>query len=137
MKGWIFIFLVVTSCRDEVVGVPKPKDLVPEDTMVMVLKDLTLLETHIQLKYQQVTQYKETMDKSGKVLFKRYNLSEKRFEASLDYYGSRQHKMQNIYARVLDSLNRMSGKMIVLDTIEKPKVDPSKLPGLIKIDIKK
>lgn len=89
-------------------GAPKPNNLIPRDTMVMVLKDMTLMESHIQTKYIHVSHFQETMKKSGKLILDQYHLSHRRYEESMDYYGSRQDQMQSIYAEILDSLNRLS-----------------------------
>lgn len=134
----LFIF---SACRDEVAGRVQPDDLIPTDTMVMVLKDLTLIESHIQMKYVQVTTYKETMKKSGQVIMDKYRISRERFEASMDYYGTRQLEMQDIYARVLDSLNLMSGKIVPDQGIKKEQsLSPDSaqhLPAFIKLKNKK
>jgi hypothetical protein len=138
----ILTVLFFSSCRDEVDLSKKPKNLIPEDSMVLILKDLTLIESHIQMKYLQVNIYKETMKKSGDVIMKKYNVDLERFESSMDYYGMRQVKLQELYSRVLDSLNLMAGKLEangldkqqnkVVDTIPKiptllrPKVKPNK-----------
>jgi hypothetical protein len=130
------LFLTFASCRDEVAGTKQPDDLIPTDTMVMVLKDLTLIESHIQMKYLQVTTYKETMKRSGQVIMDKYRISRERFESSMDYYGTRQLEMQDIYARVLDSLNLMSGKIVLEkergDRSVEPRTDSMPhLPGFI------
>jgi hypothetical protein len=109
----IFLF---SACKDELSGKDEPKNLIPADTMVLALKDLTLIESHIQMTYLQVSVYKETMKKSGQLVLDKYHLTKDRFEASMDYYGSRQLVMQDIYAKVLDSLNIMSGRIIVDST---------------------
>ena len=129
----VFIILSVLSCRDEVSLVPKPKQLVPEDTMVMLLKDMTVIESHIQMRYGQASVYKELMEKSGKEILDKYSVSEKRYESSLEYYGSRQLEMQAIYSRVIDSLNLMSGKISA-----SPEKDKDKLPenSILKIQLK-
>jgi hypothetical protein len=45
------------------------------------------------------------MRKSGDAILKKYNISFKRFDESVSYYGSRQDEMQSIYTEVQDSLN--------------------------------
>lgn len=97
---------VLSSCSDPMEGADKPKNLIPRDTMVMVLKDLTLIESHIQNRYKHVSLFKETMVLSGRKVLDKYHLSHERFEASMNYYGSRQEQMATIYTEILDSLNR-------------------------------
>lgn len=128
---------LLASCRDEVAGETQPDDLIPNDTLVMLLKDLTLIESHIQMKYINVSTYKETMKRSGQLVLDKYNISRKRFESSMDYYGTRQLEMQAIYAQVLDSLNLMSGKIVPGNMkYYKESLSPdsaTNLPGFIKL----
>ncbi len=108
MKQLMFLFITVTifGCSSEVNRFPQPENLIPKDTMVMVLKDLSILEAHIRNKYPQVTQNYQIMRKSGDLIFKKYHLDTTRFNASLNYYGSRQEEMQAINSQILDSVNR-------------------------------
>lgn len=138
---FLLLLLLFSACRDEVTGRKQPNNLIPTDSMVMILKDLTLIESHIQMKYLQVTTYKETMKRSGQVIMDKYRISRDRFETSMDYYGTRQLEMQDIYARVLDSLNLMSGKIVPDRSIKKEQsLSPDSvqhLPAFIKLKNKK
>ena len=106
----IFLFgiLIVSACSDTLVSNEKPKNLIPRDSMVMVLLEMTLLEAHIQTKYMHVSRFKESMLMSGKKLLKKHHVSVQRYEESMVYYGSRQDEMQSIYSEILDSLNQMA-----------------------------
>lgn len=110
MRSILFLLtlFVFSSCSDLMEGTPKPDDLIPRDTMVMVLKDMTLIESHIQTKYMHVSHFQKTMKASGKQILDAYHLSHKRYEESMDYYGSRQDQMQSIYVEILDSLNHLA-----------------------------
>lgn len=113
------LFFLVAACSDGMSGISKPNDLIPRDTMVMILKDMSLLESHIQAKYIHVSRFQETMKRSGKKLLDAYGVSHDRFDRSMDYYGSRQEEMQSIYTEILDSLNSEAitvGKNVQLDT---------------------
>lgn len=100
----VSLLFFLFSCKSEISRFPKPADLVPRDTMVMVLQELTVLESFITDRYPQVNKYQDLMRKSGDELLKKYNLTFKRFDSSIDYYGSRQDDMQSIYTEVQDSL---------------------------------
>lgn len=113
------LFFLFGACSDGMSGISKPNDLIPRDTMVMILKDMSLLESHIQAKYIHVSRFQETMKRSGKKLLDGYHVSHDRFNRSMDYYGSRQEEMQSIYTEILDSLNSEAiivGKDIKMDT---------------------
>ena len=108
MRNTLYLFLttVLLSCSDGIKGFKQPEDLIPRDTMVMLLKDLTLIEAHVQNKYNSVDKYRETMLLSGNEILKNYNISRDRLDRSMDYYGSRQEILAGIYSEILDSLNR-------------------------------
>jgi hypothetical protein len=113
------LLTLLVACTDEMSGISKPNDVIPRDTMVMILKDMSLLESHIQAKYIHVSRFQETMKRSGKKLLDGYHVSHDRFNRSMDYYGSRQEEMQSIYAEILDSLNRAAiivGKNVNIDS---------------------
>ena len=60
------------------------------------------------------------MNMSGKKILDHYSISHKRFEESMEYYGSRQEVMQSIYSQILDSLNKeaslLSNDVVLIDT---------------------
>lgn len=128
----ILLSVFLFSCSDQREIIAEPKNLIPEDTMVLVLRDLTLIESHIQMKYEGVSVFKELMERSGDHVLSTHKVTSERFESSLDYYGSRQDKMQELYSRVLDSLNVMSGKIGIEKNV--PASDEIEKPDFLKID---
>jgi hypothetical protein len=113
------LFFLTAACSDGMSGISKPNDLIPRDSMVKILKEMSLLESHIQAKYIHVARFQETMKRSGKKLLDTYGISHDRFNRSMDYYGSQQEEMKSIYAEILDSLNSeaiLVGKGVKLDT---------------------
>lgn len=138
-KSLLFVLIcLLASCRDVVTGFNSSENLIPRDTMVMLIKDMTLLESHVQMKYIQVNRYHKTMKKSGDLILKKYQISSERYEASINYYGSHQEEMQSIYSQVLDSLNRMSNQIDTKDTAEPIDSNGRKLPfGILQKEIKK
>ena len=108
-------FLVVLSitfgCSEEIQRFPKPSNLIPRDTMVMVLKDISILESHVKSQFPQVNQNYKILRKSGQIVLKKYNLDTTRLNSSMSYYGSRQKEMQSIYSQVLDSINRQLAEL--------------------------
>lgn len=118
----LFIFLCY-ACEDQLAPISKPGDLIPRDTMVMCLKEISLIESYIQAKYVHVSRFQKIMMLSGDKILKKYNLTHKRFEESMNYYGSRQDEMSSIYTQVLDSLNK-DASMLSKDL---PKIDSTKI----------
>lgn len=105
------LFILLFSCQSETYSKKAPKDLVSRDTMIMLLKELSLIESHIQDKYAHVGVFKEVMIRSGEHILKKYDLSPERFEHTMDYYGTRQELLKEIYVQVLDSLNKDASKL--------------------------
>ncbi len=100
----VISLFVLFSCKTDIERIPTPENLIPRDTMVLILQDMTVLESYITDKYPQVNIYQDLMRKSGDSLLGQYNISFERFNKSIDYYGSRQDEMQSIYTEVQDSL---------------------------------
>lgn len=108
LKHYLLILLSILalfSCSESFSGYPEPKDIIPRDTMVILLKDLTMIEAHVQNKLNSVDQYQRTMILSGNDVLKKYGVSRDRLDRSMDYYGSHQEILSGIYTEILDSLN--------------------------------
>ena len=107
----ILILIFASSCSDGIPRLEEPKNLVPRDKMIEVLKEMTKLEAHIQIHYVSVDKYNKVMINSGDSLLNSYGLTKDVFEESMEYYGSRQKVMQGIYSEVLDELNEELGEL--------------------------
>jgi len=105
-KYYLYISLLTLSCTTELQTVSEPKDVIPKDTFVMLLKDLTVLESHIQSKYPTIQQSYKTVNKSSKIIFDKYNIDTARFNSSMTYYVSKQKVMVEIQSQIIDSVNR-------------------------------
>ena len=129
MKYFFLLLIIfqISSCSDTIKGKPTPENLIPRDSLVMVLKDMTLIESYIQTKYLHVSRFHKTMNMSGKKILNQYSISHKRFEESMEYYGSRQEEMQSIYSQVLDSLNKEASllrKDVILNDTNGNQIQP-------------
>ncbi|MDG1330948.1 MAG: DUF4296 domain-containing protein [Crocinitomicaceae bacterium] len=107
----ISLLVLIASCSRTIERVPEPNGLIPKDKMVTVVKDMMILESHIQANYGQVGMYYKVMQRSGDSLLATFNLDRKTYEASIDYYGSRQDEMQEIYTESLEKMNEELGKL--------------------------
>ena len=106
--GILFFFV---SCNSELMQIDAPENLIPKEKMVEVMKELVKLESHIQSRYPSVSEYNKTMLNSSDVLFKKMHVTRLEFESSMDYYGTHQKEMKEIYAEVLDQLNSELGEI--------------------------
>ena len=102
---FISLILFFASCKTEVKRFDEPENLIPRDSMVLIMEELTVLESYISTKYPMMHVNEKVMRKSGDAILKKYHISFKRFDESVSYYGSRQDEMQSIYTEVQDSLN--------------------------------
>lgn len=107
----IYICLIAAACEIKVREISKPQNLIPKDSLAIVLEELMVVEQHIQSKYPSLNQFQEIAKKSGDTLLKKYNISFKRFDEAMDYYGSRQSEMKNIYDQILENMNRKLNKL--------------------------
>jgi len=129
----IFILLLgCFSCTESMNGFQQPKDLVPRDTTVMILKEISLVESYVQNKYSHVAVFKELMKNSGNEILKKFHVSRERFENSIDFYASQQELMRSIYSEVLDSLNVEASK-ISEEVLKESNSNPVHAPKLFGI----
>jgi hypothetical protein len=134
----IFILLLgCFSCTESMNGFQQPKDLVPRDTTVMILKEISLVESYVQNKYSHVAVFKELMKNSGNEILKKFHVGRVRFEKSIDFYASQQDLMRSIYSEVLDSLNVEASKISeeVLKESNSIPVGPPKLLGVPRTNL--
>jgi hypothetical protein len=106
----LLVVLFVFSCTDQIGAKSEPDNLIEKEKFVQIIKELSLVESYVQLKYGHVSRFQETIIMSGNAIFKKYKVAPKQFEASMDYYASHQMEMQDIYAQVLELLNQESSK---------------------------
>lgn len=129
----IFVLLLgCFSCTESMNGFQQPKDLVPRDTTVMILKEISLVESYVQNKYSHVAVFRELMKNSGNEILKKFHISRVRFENSIDFYASQQELMRSIYSEVLDSLNVEASK-ISEEVLKESNSNPVHAPKLFGI----
>lgn len=120
--GMLFFF--ISSCQDQLPSVPEPDNLLSEEKMVEILTELTVLESDAQLKYVQTVKYADLLSKSGDSLIKSKGVTPKDFESSMDYYGSRQEEMIQIYQLVNANLVEQK-KQLEKKVMEERRADDS------------
>ncbi|ASS49507.1 MAG: hypothetical protein A3D31_02680 [Candidatus Fluviicola riflensis] len=108
MRILLFIALgfLAVRCSSDIDTPAAPDDLVSRDTMVMVIRELSVLESYAQTRYQLVNNYHKLMKSSGRVCLDKYRIDPRRFERSYNYYASQQEELQSIYSEVMDSLTK-------------------------------
>jgi hypothetical protein len=110
MRSIALFILVLTfgACSGEIKLPDAPRDLIPKDSMVVLLKDMTILESAVQNRYSNVTVFYKVMTSSGKAYLKEKNITPERYERSFDYYVVHDAELQEICTEIMDSLTRES-----------------------------
>lgn len=108
----IGLFLLV-ACSGDITLPDPPEDLIERDSMVVVMRDLVVIESLVQTRYQNINTFYKVMSASGKKCLAKYHITPERFERSYDYYVTREKELQSIYAEVIDSLNREVSELSV------------------------
>ncbi|OFZ21873.1 MAG: hypothetical protein A3D92_23055 [Bacteroidetes bacterium RIFCSPHIGHO2_02_FULL_44_7] len=107
----ITLFLLLVGCQNGVQGIAEPDDLIQREEMVDLLTELVKLEGAIEDRWPGVNRYHKSMILSGDSLLKAHHVSQEQFDASMDYYGSRQDVMKDLYSEVLERLGQELGEL--------------------------
>jgi len=90
----------LTSCGLEPKEYLAPDGLIPQDSMVLIMHDLSILESSIHQKHVQLERYALLLRISGDSLLNDFGISRERYELSMDYYG----KKPELFLQIYDSL---------------------------------
>ncbi len=97
--GWF------TSCAPE--GQAKPEGLIPEGEMVMVLKDISLVEARFQRRLSMPGIHpNELVFENYKMVFDSHNIDIEQFKKSYSYYEENPEIMRNMYDSVIIVLTK-------------------------------
>lgn len=107
------------SCQ-HVEKVKKPDNLIPEDKMVDILTDLSLL--HSARNYNKRTFERTGIDPDS-FIYKKYKIDSLQFEQSNDYYSDNYVQYEDIYSRVKDKLQNIKVEYDSLHKIEMDRKD--------------
>ena len=107
IAGFILISLILAACQD-IEKTPKPKDLIPEDKMVKVLTDMSLMQSARNFNKQQ---FEKTGFTPQNFIYDKYGIDSLQFERSNNYYAEKYTLYEGVYRRVKDSLEVLKVKM--------------------------
>ncbi|MFY0643156.1 MAG: DUF4296 domain-containing protein [Bacteroidia bacterium] len=101
-----FIAIIVLSffaCEDK--NYQKPDGLIPEDTMVEIMKDLQILEAvHKDVSLFGVDR-KAMSDTSYVIVFNKYGVKASEFDSTYSYYSKHPEDFEALMLKVEESLN--------------------------------
>ncbi len=92
-----FSSLIILSCSFSKV-IPPPAGTIGNDTMQLIITDLSLLEAALNNGVPN-----DTLKKIN--VLEKYHISPQRFDSSFTYYSHNPTKLKEVYAKVLENLN--------------------------------
>lgn len=106
MKNYLFPFIILfalTACKEKVEE--RPTTVLSEDSMVMLMIDVHLLEAAIAQKNLPRDSSLLIYDLYAKDLFLKHGLNDSTYKENFNYYATRPAHMLTVYERVVDSLS--------------------------------
>lgn len=128
IKGHIIIGVLIVlvgfvSCSQKMA---KPDNLIPEETMIKVLTDLTLLNASEVTEKKTLNQYNITPET---YIYKKYNIDSLQFAVSNTYYANNVDAYQRIYNKLKEELN---AKKLAFKKLEKEELKEKKKQDSIR-----
>ncbi|MFM7895767.1 MAG: DUF4296 domain-containing protein, partial [Flavobacterium sp.] len=96
---YVFFALVVVSCSKN--PVPKPDNLLDEETMVDIIYDVSILQATDGSMPQKLTESNIKMDQ---YIFEKYKIDSVTYRQNQLYYAGNARKYKKIYKKVLERL---------------------------------
>jgi hypothetical protein len=100
----LFSFLIAFSLFS-CTSTNNSNELLDEEKMTEVLQEVMLLENYYQTKYGSPSVYKDALDSSVEVVFKRFNTNKNQFSKSFDFYAQDPEVIKRIQAKIIENLN--------------------------------
>ncbi|TBW30084.1 DUF4296 domain-containing protein [Gramella sp. KN1008] len=124
-KNIILLLLVVfsVSCQD-LKKTEKPDDLIPEDKMIEVLTELSLL--HAARNYNR-SKLEETGIRPEEYIYEKFNIDSLQFERSNNFYAEQYTDYERIYDSVKVRIQRMKTRLDSLREVEVKREDSIKM----------
>lgn len=138
---WILIFSVLLVSCQNVEEIKKPENLIPEQKMVEVLTELSIL-------YSARNYNKKILEETGlpldSYLYDKYQIDSLQFAQSTEYYAKNYNQFEIIYKQVKTNLEKMKIDFEVIrdeekrvkDSIQALKVKTDSLPGKTEVNRK-
>tara|TARA_B000000437_G_C11459537_1_gene229949 strand:+ start:24 stop:458 length:435 start_codon:yes stop_codon:yes gene_type:complete len=132
MKKTLFILFIFCSCGFTGEENLVPDNLIPEEKMVDILYDMSLISVSKGIN-------KRILENNGmkpkKYILKKYNIDSLQFVVSNEYYSKDLEKYLKIYEEVLNKLEM--NREIIVDSIENYKKDRAKRSQEINLETPK
>lgn len=115
MRPYIYLLLVIIFACEASSNTPKPKNLIPEETMEKILFDLALLKSI------KGSSYKKTGETvfNDQYLYRKYTIDEETFLQNQQYYAQNPKLLSKIYSRVNQRFEAIIDSVKVLEEKKK------------------
>jgi hypothetical protein len=100
-----FLILIVLFCASCIKPAEPPVGIIPKDTMSYILTDIHIAEAKLSVKPLMQDSARENYSNTKTSIFKKYHISEGRFNESFDWYTQNIEQLDKIYEVVVDSLS--------------------------------
>ncbi len=104
MRILIFIIPLFFACSEVSSYEDKPEGLLTDIQMKSVLKEMILVESHLQANLPTIDLVQKSMKLNGKAILEKHKVTELQFEQSMDYYFAHQEELSKIYETIIDEL---------------------------------
>lgn len=112
---WVLALMLLFSCQD-IKKVDRPNDLIPEQKMVEVLTDLSLINS---AKNYNRRLLEETGLRPSEFLYQKHNIDSLQLARSTEYYASNPEQIDRIYKQLQNNLEEMRDKLEIVTEEEK------------------
>ena len=96
--------MALASCNN--FRVKAPKDLLSEDRMVEIITDVEIIEGKLLFNNERNGSAEALKDSYYRQLFEHHNITKEQFINSINYYTQKPDMLENIMARVVDSITK-------------------------------
>ena len=107
MKYIFFLALfVLTACNENGTLFKSEKAELSEEQFINIYEDVLLLENYYQTKYGLPNNYKEALEKSCSMSFRKHHVTKKAFEQTYDFYARNPRKLKTVQEKIINRLNK-------------------------------
>lgn len=108
----LFSIIISFSCSKKKKEVKIPDDIMPKDSMVLVIKEVHLVEAAIFMQQQQgLNQDKRLVKQYYNHLFTSLDVDLNHFKKSLKFYSFNPIEMEKIYGEVVEELSLLESEV--------------------------
>lgn len=102
--------LFIFSCASKKEG-PVPADIISKDTMILILTDIHLLESSLNLRIFEDRKLMNARNAIKPKIYKNYGVSKEQFFKSYTYYANKPLLIDSIYTDVISEISKRQAKL--------------------------